>query len=145
VQGWVQSPGLPGSDREAGSVSRQRHSQADNLGLGSGPGSRDDEHRPMTLKLKPIDGQVLVITGASSGIGLVTATIATHLGAQVVLAARNARDLARAVHEIRRSGGRAVYQVADVSDSDQVAEIADTAIREFGRIDTWVNSAAVAM
>ena len=99
----------------------------------------------MDLKLKPIDEQVMVITGASSGIGLVTARHAARLGAQVVLAARNERDLSAAVERIRGDGGRAAYQVADVAAPAQVEAIAQTAIREFGRIDTWVNNAAVAM
>ncbi|HEY9449199.1 MAG TPA: SDR family oxidoreductase [Gemmatimonadaceae bacterium] len=98
----------------------------------------------MEIRLKPIGEQVLVITGASGGIGLVTAKRAAELGANVVLAARNERDLASAVHEIRDAGGRAVYQVADVADPDQVDAIALTAVREFGRIDTWVNNAGVA-
>jgi NAD(P)-dependent dehydrogenase (short-subunit alcohol dehydrogenase family) len=99
----------------------------------------------MDVTLKPLDEQVMVITGASSGIGLVTAKMAARHGACVVLAARNEADLQRAVEEIRARGGRAVHQVADVADVAQVGAIADTAIREFGRIDTWVNNAAVAV
>ena len=99
----------------------------------------------MDVKLKPIDEQVVVITGASSGIGLVTATMAARQGAGVVLAARNERDLRDSVERIRSEGGRAVYQVADVAEPDQVEEIASAALREFGRIDTWINNAAVAM
>ena len=99
----------------------------------------------MELRLKSIDQQVLVITGASSGIGLVTARMAAQRGAAVVLAARNERDLARAVDEIRREGGRAVHAVADVAVPEQVEAIAEASLREFGRIDTWVNNAAVAM
>ena len=99
----------------------------------------------MDVKLKPIDEQVVVITGSSSGIGLVTAKMAARRGASVVLAARNEKDLGVAVDHIRSEGGRAVYQVADVAEPDQVEEIAKSAIREFGRIDTWVNNAAVAM
>jgi NAD(P)-dependent dehydrogenase (short-subunit alcohol dehydrogenase family) len=86
-----------------------------------------------------------VITGASSGIGLVTAKQATQRGACVVLAARNEKDLCQATEDMRRSGGRAAFAVADVADAAQVDAIADTAIREFGRIDTWVNNAAVSM
>src|SRR5215207_7355696 len=99
----------------------------------------------MKLTLKPLDEQVMVITGASSGIGLVTAKQAARRGACVVLAARNEKDLHAATETIRRTGGRAVYAVADVAESTQVDAVADTAIREFGRIDTWVNNAAVSM
>ena len=99
----------------------------------------------MKLTLKPLDEQVMVITGASSGIGLVTAKHAAQRGACVVLAARNQHDLRDATEEIRQSGGRAVYAVADVADESQVDTIAATAMRQFGRIDTWVNNAAVSM
>jgi NAD(P)-dependent dehydrogenase (short-subunit alcohol dehydrogenase family) len=99
----------------------------------------------MELTLKPIGEQVVVITGASSGIGLVTAKMAARQGARVVLSARNEHDLSRAVEEIRAHGGRAAYQVADVADGPQVQAIADTALREFGQVDTWVNNAAVAV
>jgi NAD(P)-dependent dehydrogenase (short-subunit alcohol dehydrogenase family) len=99
----------------------------------------------MTPNLLPIDEQTLVITGASSGIGLTTARHAARLGARVVLAARNEHDLAAAVDGIRSHGGRAIYAVADVSDPQQVERIAEAALREFGAIDTWVNNAAVSI
>jgi short-subunit dehydrogenase len=97
------------------------------------------------IRLRPIDEQAIVITGASSGIGLVTAREAARRGACVVLAARNRDDLERAVAGIRDGGGRAVAVVADVAVPAQVERIADEAVRAFGRIDTWVNNAAVSM
>jgi NAD(P)-dependent dehydrogenase (short-subunit alcohol dehydrogenase family) len=99
----------------------------------------------MRPRLKQVEGQVIVITGASSGIGLVTAKMAAARGARVVLAARNESDLRRAVDEIRRRGGRAVHAVADVAVAEEVASVADAALREYGRIDTWVNNAGVAV
>ena len=99
----------------------------------------------MRIKLKRLRDQAIVITGASSGIGLVTARHAAARGACVVLAARNRGDLSNAVDRIRADGGRAAFAVADVADQRQVGEIAATALREFGRIDTWVNNAAVSM
>jgi len=97
----------------------------------------------MDITLRPIGEQVVVIVGASSGIGRVTARLAAERGARVVLAARNERDLAAAVDEIRSRGGRAVYQVADVAEESHVERVADAARREFGQIDTWVNAAGV--
>src|SRR5687768_8846025 len=99
----------------------------------------------MAVTLKPLREQVMVIAGASSGIGLVTAKRAAEEGACVVLAARNERDLQHAVQQIRERGGRAIYVVADVADAVQVERIAEAALREFGRIDTWINNAAVSM
>ena len=99
----------------------------------------------MRYQLLPLREQVIVITGASSGIGLVTAKRAASRGARVVLAARNENDLRTACDEIRRGGGRAVYVVADVTSPNDVKKIGETAIAEFGRIDTWVNNAAVSM
>jgi len=99
----------------------------------------------MKIHLLPLNEQVMVITGASSGIGLVTAKHAAAAGARVVLAARNEHDLEGAVEEIRSHGGRAIHVVADVADPEQVERSADAAMREFGRIDTWVNNAAASM
>ena len=99
----------------------------------------------MAIRLRPLDEQVMVITGASSGIGLVTARHAARQGARVVLAARNERNLNDIVEQISREGGRAIAVTADVSNPQQVERIATEAERVFRRIDTWVNNAAVSM
>jgi NAD(P)-dependent dehydrogenase (short-subunit alcohol dehydrogenase family) len=99
----------------------------------------------MKIPLLPLREQVIIITGASSGIGLVTARQAAQGGARVVLVARNTNDLERAVEHIRRHGGRAIHVVADVADPAQVERVGEAAVAEFGRIDTWVNNAAVSM
>ncbi|ORM30632.1 SDR family oxidoreductase [Williamsia sp. 1135] len=99
----------------------------------------------MRVTLRRLPDQVMVITGASSGIGLVTARRAALAGAAVVLAARNEAALADIVDDIRRRGGSAVAVTADVGIESDVARIADTAISTYGRFDTWVNNAGVAM
>lgn len=95
----------------------------------------------MKVRLKRLPEQVVVITGASSGIGRVTARMAAAEGARVVLAARSGEQLEQLATEIRAAGGQATAVVADVSDPQQVQAIAETALREHGRIDTWVNNA----
>ncbi len=97
----------------------------------------------MSVTLKPLAEQVMVITGASSGIGLATAYAAAERGANVVLSSRNADTLARIVDEIRAKGGKAIHVVADVSKQAELKGVADAAIRAFGGFDTWVNDAGV--
>jgi NAD(P)-dependent dehydrogenase (short-subunit alcohol dehydrogenase family) len=97
----------------------------------------------MKVRLKPVADQVIVITGASSGIGLATARLAVSRGARVVIAARSERALQQLVEEIGRSGGHAFAVVADVSLEDDVRRLAEEARRVFGGFDTWVNNAAV--
>ena len=99
----------------------------------------------MKLKLKPLKEQVIVITGASSGIGLTTAEMAAEKGAKVVLAARSENELADAAARIKAKGGDALSVAADVTDERQVNALAQQAISRFGRIDTWVNNAGLGM
>lgn len=99
----------------------------------------------MNISLKPIEEQVIVITGASSGIGLATALAAARRGAKVVLAARSGETLDDVVRQIGELGGMAIAVVADVSDRAQVELIAQQAVAAFGRIDTWVNNAGVSI
>ena len=97
------------------------------------------------VKLKPIDQQVIVITGASSGIGLATAQLAAERGAKLVLAARSRETTAEIAEKINQSGGEAIAVPCDVSDRGQVERVAREAIEHFGRIDTWVNDAGVSI
>jgi short-subunit dehydrogenase len=97
----------------------------------------------MKKQSKPVREQVVVVTGASSGIGLGTAKLAAQKGAKVVLNARNEEALKDIVSEIRQKGGEAIYVVGDVADPQTSDEIARLALEAFGRIDTWVNNAGV--
>ncbi len=99
----------------------------------------------MTIKLKPLAEQVIVITGASSGIGLVTARRAAAAGARVLLVARSEDALRAAVEGIVAAGGDADFAVADVGDAAQVQAAAAKAVARFGRIDSWVNDAGSAI
>jgi len=99
----------------------------------------------MAVTLKPIDQQVLVITGASSGIGLATAHAAAKKGAKVVLVARNDDALSEIVEEIKASGGDATYVKADVSFRSDLEKVAQKTIDRYGRIDTWVNNAGLSI
>jgi short-subunit dehydrogenase len=99
----------------------------------------------MALKLKRIRDQVIVITGASSGIGLTTAEMASQAGARVVLNSRNETELRNACERINARGGRAVYVVGDVADPDAMEMVANRAISEFRGLDTWVNNAGIGM
>lgn len=100
----------------------------------------------MTVLLKPVRDQVMVITGASSGIGLVTARLAAQRGARVVMTARNETALRQLVQELdAKRRGRAAAVAADVSDEGGLRRVADEAVRRFGRIDIWVNCAGVSI
>lgn len=94
---------------------------------------------------RSIDSQVIVITGASSGIGEATAKLAASKGASVILAARNERALKEICEEISSAGGSCEYVVADVARGEDLEKIRDVAIATFGRIDTWVNNAGTGL
>jgi NAD(P)-dependent dehydrogenase (short-subunit alcohol dehydrogenase family) len=94
------------------------------------------------VHLKPIKQQVVVIVGASSGIGREASLQFAQRGAQVIVAARSEAGLLSLTEEIERVGGEATYVTADVSDFQQVTAIADKAIEMYGRLDTWVQASA---
>jgi short-subunit dehydrogenase len=97
----------------------------------------------MALRLRPLAEQVIVITGATSGVGLTTARMAARRGAKVVLAARDAPALARLAQEITGAGGQALAVPTDVGVQAQVAALGHAAVARFGRIDTWINNAGI--
>lgn len=101
--------------------------------------------QPVSVYLKPLREQVIVITGASSGIGRTTAGLAAERGAHVVVAARNRPALDVLVAEIAAKGGRALAVTCDVSEPAEVEALAAEAAAWGGRIDTWVNNAGVAI
>lgn len=94
------------------------------------------------MQLKPINQQVVAVVGASSGIGRDAALKFAQRGAKVVVAARSEPGLKSLVEEIRGFGGEAIYVIADVADFHQVKAIADKTVAQYGRLDTWVHTAA---
>lgn len=99
----------------------------------------------MKPKLKPVEEQVIVITGADSGIGLATARMASRAGARVVLSSRNADALEEIAESLADEGGEAAWHAGDVADESAMRALAETAVDAFGRIDTWVNNAGVSV
>jgi NAD(P)-dependent dehydrogenase (short-subunit alcohol dehydrogenase family) len=92
---------------------------------------------------RELEGSVVVITGASSGLGRATAMAFAEEGAHLVLAARSAEPLTALAECCHRRGRRAIAVPTDVGDHRQVRALVDAAVEEYGHIDTWVNDAAV--
>ncbi|WP_431930719.1 SDR family oxidoreductase [Micromonospora sp. RP3T] len=90
-----------------------------------------------------IQGKVVAITGASSGIGAATARHLASLGATVVLGARRTDRLDQLVDEITAAGGTATAVRVDVTDADDVTSLVDTAVRRYGRLDVLVGNAGM--
>lgn len=99
----------------------------------------------MMKKLKPLSQQTIVLTGATSGIGLATARLAAEHGARLVLAARNQEALEKVERDLRSTGASVVTCKTDVTSEEDVRRLASTAIEHFGGFDTWINNAAVSM
>jgi len=90
-----------------------------------------------------IENKVVVITGASSGIGEATAKTLASQGAKVVLGARREERLQALVSEIQSAGGQATYQVMDVTSREAVTALVAKAKSEFGKVDVLVNNAGL--
>ena len=95
------------------------------------------------MRKKPLSEQVIVVTGASSGLGRAIARGAGGRGAKVVVTARNEEALDNAVREIEAFGGEALAVPADHAVEDEVAQVVERTIDRFGRIDTYVANAMV--
>jgi NAD(P)-dependent dehydrogenase (short-subunit alcohol dehydrogenase family) len=88
-------------------------------------------------------GNVALITGGGSGIGRATASILAQRGAAVVIGNRNVKQGEAVIEEIRRQGGRAVFQPTDVTQPAEVEALVKRAVSEFGRLDLAFNNAGV--
>jgi short-subunit dehydrogenase len=99
----------------------------------------------MKTQLKRLDQQVMVVTGASSGIGQATALAAARQGAKVVLVSRDGDALEALAARIADAGGTAICVKADVGDRASHARIVEAAVARFGHLDTWVNNAGVSI
>jgi len=90
-----------------------------------------------------IEGKVVVITGASSGLGEATARLLSGEGAHVVLGARRADRLKSLTDELTGRGGKAIAVTTDVTQRDQVKKLVNTAVQAHGRIDVMINNAGL--
>src|SRR5687768_9549429 len=93
----------------------------------------------------PLRDRVVVITGASSGIGRAAARAFADAGARVVLAARNKETLDEVCSDCTRRGAHALVVPTDVTDAEAMSELARKAVEAFGQIDVWINNAGVGL
>lgn len=93
--------------------------------------------------MENIKGKVVVITGASSGLGEATARLLSAEGATVVLGARRVERLQKLVGELTAKGGKALALATDVTDHKQVQNLVDAAVQKYGRIDVMINNAGL--
>lgn len=94
---------------------------------------------------KFLNGKVVVITGASSGIGEAMARVYAKMGAKVVLGARREEELARVADDIRKCGGQVAYAACDVVKEEDCKRLIDTAVEAFGAIDVMICNAGLSM
>lgn len=100
---------------------------------------------PEIADMFSLEGRAAVITGAGSGLGQETARLFAVAGATVVLADIDAAALEATAEMVRAAGGTAVVQPTNVADRDEVEVLADSAVRECGGLDCWVNSAGITL
>ncbi len=99
--------------------------------------------KDMMKPLKKIGSQVIVLTGATSGVGLVTARQAAEKGAKLVLVARSEEALHKLAEELRERGTEVITVTADVGRQEDMVRVANMAVERFGGFDTWINNAGV--
>ena len=93
--------------------------------------------------MENIKGKVVVITGASSGLGAATARLLSAEGANVMLGARRVDRIQSLADELNAKGGKAIAIATDVTDHDQVKNLVDAAVQKYGRIDVMINNAGL--
>jgi NADP-dependent 3-hydroxy acid dehydrogenase YdfG len=97
----------------------------------------------MSNNINNIEGKVIVITGASSGLGEASARLLSKEGAIVVLGARRTDRIQSLANELTTAGGKALALETDVTDYEQVKKLVDAAVQTYGRIDVMINNAGL--